>query len=825
MGFSYLPKGVGLSEKEHYIDVAVALPVYHTYTYRVPETLIPDIEIGLRVLVPFGQRKVTGYVLGSAGKKEPFKIKKILDILDDRPLFPESMIIFFKWIADYYMHPIGEVIKAALPGGLNLVEWTEISITEPGRIYLQSDNITPLEKEILSLLADSPILRKKLQTKLTPKVPAGLIRKMADSGVIQKKLILKGGNSGSRTEPYLSYIHSDIPQDRHAQKRKAILEFVRSHECGVSRKALKNHMPGADSYIPYLLKYGFISQSMQKIYRDPLGDPIPPDRPPDLSEEQQAAVSTVIHSLGSGFRAYLLSGVTGSGKTEVYMRIAEAALEKGFSTLILVPEIALISQTERRFRARFGECIAVLHSGLSAGERYDQWERILEQKVNIVIGARSAIFAPINRVGVIIVDEEHDTSYKQESRFRYNARDLAVVRAKQQDAIALLGSATPSVQSYYNADMKKFKRLHLTKRVMDRPMPHVKIVDLCSYRNERGIHKFITPELIQEIRQNLSRGEQVLLFLNRRGYANYAICSVCGEPMLCKNCDISLTLHKRINAYKCHFCGFSKASVSHCDKCGSSAIKPLGMGTEKIVSTMADLFPKARIARMDRDTTKQKGSLLKILKDLKKNNIDILVGTQMVAKGHDFPNITLVGIICADLSLNFPDFRASEQTFQILAQVAGRAGRGAVPGRVILQTYSPEHFTITTAQHQDYITFYNQEIVFRRALSYPPFARLIQLKISGKDQKTTKAHAVYTGECCKQLLKENPGFEKHLTLLGPVEAPLSKISGYYRWQILLKGSKINLLHALAHKLLFKDPKIMNHRSVTVAIDVDPVFML
>ena len=442
------------------------------------------------------------------------------------------------------------------------------------------------------------------------------------------------------------------------------------------------------------------------------------------------------------------------------MRIAQAALEKGFSTLILVPEIALISQTERRFRARFGECIAVLHSGLSAGERYDQWEKILEQQVKIVIGARSAIFAPVNRLGVIIVDEEHDNSYKQESSFRYNARDLAVVRAKQQNAVALLGSATPSIQSYHNADLKKFKKLRLTKRVQDRPMPKVQIVDLCQYRNERGIRKFITPELIQEIRQNLARGEQVLLFLNRRGYANYPVCAACGQPMLCKNCDISLTLHKRINAYKCHFCGFSKASVALCDKCGSSSIKQLGMGTEKIAAAMATLFPNARIARMDRDTTKQKGSLLNILKDLKKNKIDILVGTQMVAKGHDFPNITLVGIICADLSLNFPDFRSSEQTFQILAQVAGRAGRGSVPGRVILQTYSPEHFTITTAQHQDYSKFYNQEIIFRRALGYPPFSRLIQIKLSGKDQKSTKEHAIYTGEYCRQILKENPEFGK-----------------------------------------------------------------
>lgn len=814
-----------MSEVKTYIDVAVALPFYHTYTYQLPEALRPFMAIGLRVLVPFGQRKVTGYILGPADKTEKFQIKKILDILDDKPLFPESMISFFRWIADYYMHPIGEVIKAALPGGLNLYEWTELSLTDPGRIRLKQEEIPPLEKEILSLLDSGAFLQKNLKTKLKKEINYSLIRKMVDSGVIHKKPVLKGKHSGSREEPYLTVISSSVPQDRYAEKRKIILNFIKSHENNVSQKELKAKIPGAVSSIAYLVKAGFLLKNMRKVYRDPLGDPIPPDIPPDLSAEQQNAVSSVIKAMGNGFSTYLLSGVTGSGKTEVYMRIAKSALEKGFSTLILVPEIALISQTERRFRARFGECIAVLHSGLTPGERFDQWERILNQKVKIVIGARSAIFAPVSRVGVIIVDEEHDGSYKQESSFRYNARDLAVVRAKQQDAIALLGSATPSIQSYYNADLKKFNRLRLTKRVKDRPLPNVRIVDLCQYRDERGIRKFITPELIQEIRQNLLRGEQVLLFLNRRGYANYPVCASCGEPMVCKNCDISLTLHKKINAYKCHFCGYSKASTSICEKCGSSSIKLLGVGTEKIAKAMEDLFPKARISRMDRDTTSKKGSLLKILKDLKQNKIDILVGTQMVAKGHDFPNITLVGIICADLSLNFPDFRSSELTFQILAQVAGRAGRGSVPGRVILQTYSPDHFSITTAQRQDYSKFYNQEIIFRRALGYPPFSRIIQLKISGKDQKTTKTHATLTGERCKQLLTNDPLLHSNVELLGPVEAPLSKIAGYYRWQILLKGVKINLLHSLVHKLLFEDQKIMNNRTVTVAIDVDPVYMM
>ena len=380
------------------------------------------------------------------------------------------------------------------------------------------------------------------------------------------------------------------------------------------------------------------------------------------------------------------------------MQVAAEAMKTGRSVLVLVPEIALITQMERRFRARFGDCVSVLHSALSAGERYDQWTRILQGETTITIGARSAIFAPFDNLGVIIVDEEHDSSYKQEGKLRYNARDLAVVRAKQNDCIAILGSATPSIQSYYNVTTHKFTELTLTKRVEERRLPDIRIVDLRQTRDARGIERFISPDLHSAMKQSLDRGEQVLLFLNRRGYASFPVCAACGQAMRCKYCDISLTLHQRSNAYRCHYCGYSRAATSSCDICGSTKIKHLGLGTEKLEEMLTSLFSQARIARMDRDTTIRKGSIIKLLKGLKNQTIDILVGTQMVAKGHDFPNITLVGIICADLSLSFPDFRAGERTFQLLAQVAGRAGRGDRPGQVILQTYNPDHFCIAAAQ-------------------------------------------------------------------------------------------------------------------------------
>jgi len=493
--------------------------------------------------------------------------------------------------------------------------------------------------------------------------------------------------------------------------------------------------------------------------------------------------------------------------------------------LVLVPEIALITQMERRFRARFGDCVSVLHSALSAGERYDQWSRIIQGEATIAIGARSAIFAPFSNIGVIIVDEEHDASYKQEGSLHYNARDLATVRAKQNECVAILGSATPSIQSYYNVTTKKFTELTLETRVEQRPMPDISIVDLRQTRDMRGIRRFITTELQQAMKMSLERGEQILLFLNRRGYASFPVCGACGQPMRCKHCDISLTLHQKANAYRCHYCGFSRAATSKCEFCGSAKIRRLGLGTEKLEAVVTSIFPKARIVRMDSDTTKRKGSILKLLKGLKNKTTDILVGTQMVAKGHDFPNITLVGIICADLSLSFPDFRAGERTFQLLAQVAGRAGRGDRPGRVVLQTYNPDHFSIAAARQQDFIAFYRQEIGFRKALDYPPYSRMIQLKISGKDPQETESHARLLGDQCRLLKANHSADYQSVVIMGPIEASLTRIAGRYRWQVLLKGLNAKALHQFINQLVSENPTVFARQTVQVAIDVDPLFMM
>ncbi len=813
-----------MKPSDTHIDVAVALPVYNTFTYGVPESFASFVAIGKRVLVPFGQRRVTGYIVGSGNTDTDKDLKLILDVLDDSPLFVPSMVPFFQWISDYYKHPLGEVIKAALPGGLTIYDVATITIADRGYQALRQGSVTPIEKQILQCLASGPCRQKDLSKTINQSIPAALIQSLERRGRITKARELGGGKTKVRTQRYVTLVETGLSTAELSPARQKILETLKAHR-EISVKELKRYVPSAPTLIRSLKDDGFVKIIQKRVYRDPLGESIRPDAVPRLTQEQQHVVKRVCEHLNGGFSTFLLQGVTGSGKTEVYMQVAADAVRNGHSVLVLVPEIALITQMERRFRARFGERIAVLHSGLSAGERFDQWDRILNKAVDIAIGARSAIFAPFENIGLIIVDEEHDTSYKQETRLRYNARDLAVVRAMLNNCVALLGSATPSVQSYYNVCQQKFAEVTLTKRIEKRPLPEIHVVDLRDSRDARGIRRFITSELHDAMRETLARGEQTLLFLNRRGFASFPICASCGQAIRCKHCDISLTLHQKANAYKCHYCGFSRASSSRCSVCGSSRIKHLGLGTEKVESALNELFPEARVARMDRDTTTRKGSILTLLRGIKNRTIDILVGTQMVAKGHDFPNITLVGIICADLSLSFPDFRAGERTFQLLAQVAGRAGRGDVPGRVILQTFNPDHFSIQAAKNQDFKTFYAQEIEFRHALNYPPLSRMIQLKISGKDPAKTETHVRSLGKACHDLKAQNPALYRTVEILGPIEASLTRIAQFYRWQIILKSVHTKALHDFTGRLLADHATSFGRRDVKVVVDVDPYFMM
>ncbi len=805
----------------HHVRIAVALPVAATFTYRIPDHLSFLAAPGMRALVPFGRRRVTGYILGeSLDEMDPGAVKCILDILDESPLFPASMIPFFEWIADYYLYPLGQVIQSALPGGLTRKEVASYRLTPAGKGHLSDACLPVLQQAVLRLLDDRPRTGKEISGSAGTRISPSLLLSMEKKGWIEKVSQVKAETTRLRQELYV--FPSDEMTAPLLRSQKRILETIRSYG-GMPVRELNRKIPSASRKLPAMKEAGWIDVRTRTLYRDPFGETVQPDLPPELTLEQQDVVAVVEHAMGKGYKPFLLKGVTASGKTEVYLQLAARMIQKGRSVLVLVPEIALISQIERCFRARFGECVAVLHSGLSAGERFDQWDRVLRRLTPIVIGTRSAIFAPVEHLGLIVVDEEHDMSYKQDSGLHYHARDIALVRAKMDGAIALLGSATPSIQSYHHVLTCKFHGLNLSQRIEDRPLPETRVVDLRRHRDQRGVWKLITPQLHEAMKETLARGEQVLLFLNRRGFASFPVCASCGEVIRCKNCSISLTLHQKDQAYKCHYCGFSRTSITNCAACGSSRIKLLGMGTEKIEEAVQSLFPEAAVARMDRDTAAPKGALLKMLKELRNRTTDILIGTQMVAKGHDFPYITLVGIICADMSFNFPDFRSSERMFQLLLQVSGRAGRGESPGQVILQTYNPEHFIIAAATRQDYASFYEKEIQFREKLKYPPFSRLIQIKLFGKDAEKTREHALKLGELCRGL-KKSRGWHP-VEILGPIESYLPKIARYYRWQLLLKSTRTTPLRRMARELITTHGKDIHHPQVTVAFDVDPVFML
>ena len=805
-----------------YIDVAVTLPVHKTYTYGVPQHWLTRMSVGCRVLVPFGRRRLTGYILAVVEQSSHDEVKAVLDILDEAPLFPKEMIPFFQWMAAYYLHPIGLVIKTALPAGLSLYEYTEVVITETGKAALTRAATPPLMRAILNRLESRPCKRHLLERQVGQRIPKLVFGKLKESGWIDFQRRLSPGQTRCKTERVVRLVQPKV-NPMTLPREKIINALIQRGDQSLVK--LKKIVPTADAVVRGMVRVGAVTTYNQSVYRDPFGEPIRPDRPPALSADQQVVFKAVANELGHGFQTYLLAGVTGSGKTEVYLTLAKRVLVGDGQVLVLVPEIALISQVERRFRARFGNQVAVLHSSLSSGERYDQWQRIAKNKTPIVIGARSAIFAPLTRLGLVIVDEEHDTAFKQETGLRYNARDLAIVRAKQSRAVVILGSATPSVQTIFNAERGKFKRLELPRRINQRPLPQVEIIDLRKAKGMRGLLRIISQPLHHAMRQTLDRGEQILLFLNRRGFAGNPVCLACGEPVRCRHCDIALTLHQKHNAFKCHYCGYSRSAAIQCGACGASTIRALGMGTEKVEAVTKKLFPKARVGRMDRDTTIRKGSVKRILKQLKDGEIDILVGTQMVAKGHDFQNITLVGIICADLSLDFPDFRAGERTFQLLAQVAGRAGRGDAVGRVILQTYNPNHFTIQAARAQDCQRFYRREIRYRKALDYPPFTLLAQLKISGRDKVRTRKRTEVIGEACHGLQSSNVAFSNTITILGPIEAPLAKISDRYRWQILIKGQTSGKLHRFLRQLFSAEPMLSNDRTARVSIDVDPYLMM
>ncbi|RWX51589.1 replication restart DNA helicase PriA [Candidatus Electrothrix marina] len=830
-------------------EVAVAAPFFGSLTYAQPVDITVPLPLGLRVLVPLRNRSVTGYILSSSSSSPdlPYQIKPVLERLDLAPLFPEQLIPFFRWLADYYHYPLGEVIQTALPSGLRAGSGHEIILTEAGHRQLPAALDTLKNRTVWmdQLLAKEKLFPGTVKTIRRKAAMQTLLRTWQDAGWIDINEVILSPKVKEKTETVVRLntaiqeilaryqTETKENQEENAVAPAALREGLKKSELKtldlffrhckghplLPRAQLTRQYPGAGQALHSLAKAGLITLEEQRVYRDPFGK-VPPffPKPEILTTEQNQVVGTIKVALDTGgFHPFLLHGVTGCGKTEVYLRATEHCLACKKSVLVLVPEIALSSQLEGHFYSRFGDTLAILHSGISIGERFDQWQRVLQGKIRIVIGARSAVFAPLAKPGLVIVDEEHEPAYKQDDGLRYNGRDMAVLRAKFADCPVLLASATPSVTSFYHAEQGKYRLLTMTKRIHDQVMPEVTVIDLREKQRERK-NAFFSQQLFIALQENLENRQQSLLFVNRRGYAAFMLCRDCGYIIQCHHCKVSLTHHQSDNRLLCHYCGYSTTPNLVCPDCGSGSVVGLGVGSERIEQEVRRLFPAAGVARLDSDTTKDRKEYLRILDQVRNHEVDILVGTQMVAKGLHFPAMTLVGIIWADSGLGIPDYKAAERSYQLLAQVSGRAGRGEHSGRVIVQTHQPQHYVIEFARSHAYKKLYKQEIEFRDALSYPPFGRLINIRFSGEKEENVAITARQTAVFLRNLK------EKAVDIMGPVPAPLSMIKKRFRWQLLLKSREPERLHRLCD-LVMTEKKQICRTGVRMSIDVDPENMM
>jgi len=817
------------NDNERIINVAVCAPLDNLFTYAVPKELWPDVNVGKRVLAPFNNREVIGYII-SVGSNDDitYELKNILDILDQAPLFNENLVPFFRWISEYYLCSIGMVIQSALPGGLNLLPFKSGLITEKGLAALNSSSIKPDHKKLLTWIKDNP--KKRLP------VPLYKYYQFEKKGLISIEKQKPANKTGPLEWTYVKFREGHGPgallnDEKQVLKADNEADFLRSLSGleGMPLRELRSMYKNGNYLVDKWIKKGVLVKYDKEVLRDPAGTIVNPSPPPDnLSEHQEIVLATFKKGMDKGaFATYLLYGVTGSGKTEVYYNAISHAISLGRQAIMLVPEIALTIFTEGLFRSRLGNRVALFHSGLSKGERYDQWMMMLRGEVDLVLGARSALFAPLSRLGLIIVDEEYDSSYKQEESPRYQARDAAVARGKMENALVVLGSGTPSVQSYHNTEKKHYHIVTMPERVEKRPLPDIKIVDMKSMLELEKIDKkmLLSPILKNALVENFEKGKQAILFLNRRGFSRIYLCPACGESVKCPNCDLTLTYHLHARELACHYCDFKLVPDNRCPSCRHERMIPYGFGTEKLERELVDSIPGARIARFDRDTTRKKGQINKILKSFSNNELDVLVGTQMVTKGYDFPNVTLVGVISADLSLGFPDFRAGERTFQLLSQVAGRAGRGVDRGQVIIQTFNPGHYAIESAKKHDYLSFYEHEKQLRELLGYPPFGYLACLRFSGNDLGKTQSAAKNIGQEMRRILEGWPKRGKEIQVLGPAEAPLAKLRGKFRWQLLLKSKKSELLHYFLRRVKDISRPVMGKSGVSMVIDIDPYQML
>lgn len=803
--------------------------------YAVDATLQMLVRPGVRVLVPLGSRRAVGIVIDLPDTSPHPKLKPIAAVLDPQPLLDGTLMRLCQWLAEYYLCSFGEAVSTALPGSMriSLERVVRLESTAPSSVGADAKpaGATPTQKERAVVEA---ALVAWLAARGPQPVPAVVeqfgapgrraLTALQRRGVVRVDEELRGGDGPTKHERYYAAaLDLDAGAMREWQRKRpaqyAVYAYLHQHPLRRARMLeLRATFPNASGKLNALVQADLVTVADEEVYRPVFLETTPTDRPVQLTDAQQAAVTAVESRIGVEFRSFLLWGVTGSGKTEVYLRCIAACLAAGRTALVLVPEISLTHQVVDRVRARFGERVAVLHSGLSDGERWDEWRKIARGEVAIVVGARSAVFAPLSRLGLVIVDEEHDAAYKQEEGVRYHGRDVAIMRAKLSGCPALLGSATPAMESFHNGCTGRYDLLTLPQRVAARPLPSVDIIDL-RRSPAAGKSLLVSPQLLAALQANLAAHGQTLVFLNRRGFANFLQCLQCGDALTCPNCSVTLTLHRRWQALRCHHCDYTVPIPSACPDCGGLSLSAWGAGTEQVEAVLRRVVPGARVGRMDRDTTRRKGSLREIFAAWERRDYDILIGTQMITKGHDVHGVTLVGVLLADLSLNFPDFRAAERTFQLLTQVAGRAGRGERPGRVIVQTLQPDHFSLQCAQHHDFRRFAEHELAARRELGYPPFARLVQLRCEG-------ARADATERVIRALAAHvQAAAAKGVGILGPAASPLERLRGRYRWQLLVRGGNGAAVRTAARAGRDAVRRAARAADVRVIIDVDPNSML
>lgn len=791
-------------EKVQIAKVIVDVPLMQTdkpYSYAVPKEFSTMLEVGMRVHVPFGKanRLIQGIVVELTEETTP-ELKEIAEVLDFTPVLNEEQL----WLAEELRKSVFSykisILKAMLPGFLNSsydkILHAQPSLNEEDRLLIFGN----AEQQHFSSLD------KELQAKVMRLTRQGAIQ--VEYQAIDQKHV--------KTEKWYQVNHEILAQlviPNRAKKKQALRDILQA-QTGMHRLAnLK------ETFSREIIHY-FIEQEAVQIIEKEVSrseayfENVAMDSARVLNEEQGAAVQTIMQQIGHGGKPFLLEGVTGSGKTEVYLQVIQEALSRGKTAIMLVPEISLTPQVTNRFISRFGKKVAILHSGLSNGERYDEWRKVERGKAQVVVGARSAIFAPLKNIGAIIIDEEHEASYKQDSNPRYHARDVALLRAKYNQAVLVLGSATPSLESRARAGKGVYHFLQLTKRAKPQAqIPEVEIVDFRDYIGQNEASNF-TPVLLEAIQDRLDKKEQVVLMLNRRGYSSFVMCRECGTVDTCPNCDISLTLHMDTKSMNCHYCGFSKRIPHTCPNCSSRSIRYYGTGTQKAYDELAEAFPQARILRMDVDTTRKKGSHEQILKEFGEGRVDILLGTQMIAKGLDFPNVTLVGVLNADTALNLPDFRSSERTFQLLTQVAGRAGRAEKEGHVIIQSYNPKHYAITFAKNQDYEGFYAYEMSIRKQLAYPPYYFTVGLTLSHK----IEAEVVKKSYEVLNMIRS--GLSDKVQILGPTPKPIARTHNLYHYQLIIKYRFEEHLQDVLNQILDWTQEKIN-KDLRLSIDHEP----